>query len=197
MTMSAASQDVTQFLDDASTGDNEAISRLWKEVHCDVHDMAENICRREFAGNTIQPTLLVNEVYLRLYGEKGIQLSWDNRSHFFGSVARSMGQILVDYARKRNAHSRGGDKKKISIDLVPGELASPETNVNDLIEPLLCALEKLQKINDRAADVVRFRYLLGLTQTVVADILHVTDRTVRIDWIWARAWLRRELSHDN
>jgi len=195
--MSTTEQDVTQFLNDASTGDSVAIARLWQEVQCDVHDMAENICRREFAGNTIQPTLLVNECYMRLYGKEGIFLTWDNRAHFFGSVARSMGQILVDYARKRNAHFRGGDKKKISIDLVQGELASPETEVNAMIEPLLVAIEKLQKVNDRAADVVRFRYLLGLTQTAVAGVLNITDRTVRTDWVWARAWLRRELSNDN
>ena len=194
--MSTTEQDVTQFLNDASTGDSAAISRLWQEVQCDIHDLAENICKREFAGNTIQPTLLVNECYMRLYGKEGVLLTWENRAHFFGSVARSMGQILIDYARKRNAQFRGGDKTKISIDLVPGELASPETEVDQMIEPLLAALEKLQQVNDRAADVVRFRYLLGLTQTTVADLLNITDRTARTDWIWARAWLRRELSND-
>jgi DNA-directed RNA polymerase specialized sigma24 family protein len=66
-----------------------------------------------------------------------------------------------------------------------------------MIEPLTNALEKLQQVNDRAADVVRFRYLLGMTQATVADILGITDRAVRTDWIWARAWLRRELSDDN
>ena len=189
--------DITQFLDDASTGDSVAIAHLWQEVQKDVHDMAENVCRREYAGNTIQPTLLVNEVYIRLYGNDGIQLSWENRTHFFGSVVRSMAQILVDYARKRNAKRRGGDKKKVSIELVPGELASPETNVNEMIEALLASLEKLQGVNDRATDVVRFRYLLGLPQTTVADILNVSDRTVRSDWVWARAWLLRELANDN
>ncbi len=189
--------DITQFLDEAASGDGLAISRLWSEVQEDVHDMATNICRREFSGNTIQPTLLVNEVWIRLYGTDGAKLTWDNRSHFFGSVARSMGQILVDYARKRNAYRRGGDKKKCSIELFPGELATPEIEVNLLIEPLVVALEKLQTINDRAADVVRFRYFLGLPQTTVADILKITDRTVRADWVWARAWLLRELEHEH
>lgn len=188
--------DITQFLDDASTGDSVAIARLWQEVQEDVHGMAENICRKEYAGNTVQPTLLVNEVYIRLY-TKTDPLTWDNRAHFFGSVARSMAQILVDYARKRNATRRGGDKKKVSIELVPGELASPENKVNTMIEPLLNTLEKLQHVNSRAADVVRFRYLLGLTQSTVAEILNVTDRTVRSDWVWARAWLLRELNDDD
>ncbi|MDP7008910.1 MAG: ECF-type sigma factor [Phycisphaerales bacterium] len=194
--MSTTQRDITGFLNEASSGDSFAISKLWQEVQCDVHDMAENICRREYSGNTVQPTVLVNEVWIRLYGKDGVLLSWENRAHFFGSVARSMGQILVDYARKRNTQKRGGGKKSISIELIPGELASPETQVNAMIEPLLEAIEKLQKINARAADVVRFRYLLGLTQTVVADLLQITDRTVRADWIWARAWLRRELSND-
>ncbi len=192
--MSTIQGDVTQYLFEASSGDSVAIARLWSEVQKDVHDMAENICRQEYGGSTIQPTLLVNEVWIRLYG-KGKQLSWENRAHFFGSVARSMGQILVDYARRRNAQRRGGDRKKISIDLVPGELSSHETDVKNIIEPLLTALENLQKINDRAADIVRFRYLLGLPQTTVADILNITVRTIRTEWIWARAWLRRELEH--
>ncbi len=195
--MSIGRSEITQFLDDASTGDSIAIARLWQEINEDVRDMAENICKREYAGNTIQPTLLVNECWIRLYGKNGVQLSWDNRAHFFGSVARSMLQILVDYARKRNAYFRGGDKKTFSIELFPGELSSPEVNLNVMIEPLTNALEKLQQVNDRAADVVRFRYLLGMTQATVADILGITDRAVRTDWIWARAWLRRELSDDN
>ena len=193
--MTTFQDDVTHYLCEASSGDSAAIARLWSEVQEDVHDMAENICRKELCGNTIQPTLLVNEVWMRLYGKEEL-LTWDNRAHFFGSVARSMGQILVDYARKRNAKMRGGDKKKISIELVPGELSSPEVEVNVMIEPLLEKLEELQKVNDRAATVVRFRYLLGLSQTTVADLLNITDRTVRADWIWARAWLRRELSNE-
>ncbi len=138
--------DITHYLCEASSGDSVAIARLWSEVQEDVHDMAVNICRKEFTGNTIQPTLLVNEVWMRLYGREE-QLSWENRAHFFGSVARSMSQILVDYARRRNAKVRGGDKKKISIDLVPGELSSPEVTMNVLIEPLLVKLEELQKVD--------------------------------------------------
>lgn len=195
--MSIVRGDITQFLNDASTGDSVAIARLWQEVNEDVRDMAENICRREFAGNTIQPTLLVNEVWMRLYGKDGEQLTWENRAHFFGSVARSMVQILVDYARKRNATRRGGGKKKISIELVPGELASKETCVNEMIEPLMLAIKKLQQVNERAAEVIRLRYVLGLTIELTADIIGVTDRTVRTDWVWARAWLRRELKDDN
>ena len=106
--MSTTQRDITGFLNEASSGDSFAISKLWQEVQCDVHDMAENICRREYSGNTVQPTVLVNEVWIRLYGKDGAVLSWENRAHFFGSVARSMGQILVDYARKRNAKRRGG-----------------------------------------------------------------------------------------
>ena len=194
--MSSIRGEITHFLDDASTGDSVAIARLWQKVNEDVHDMAENICKREFAGNTIQPTLLVNECYMRLYGKEGVLLTWENRAHFFGSVARSMGQILIDYARKRNTKMRGGDKKKISIELVPGELSSKETCVNEMIEPLVVALEKLQAVNERASEVIRLRYILGLSITATSDIIGVTDRTVRTDWIWARAWLRRELSDD-
>jgi len=138
--------DITHYLCEASSGDSVAIARLWQEVNEDVHDMAVNICSREYAGNTIQPTLLVNEVWMRLYGNESF-LTWENRAHFFGSVARSMSQILVDYARRRNAKVRGGDKKKISIDLVPGELSSPEVTMNVLIEPLLVKLEELQKVD--------------------------------------------------
>ncbi len=130
--------DITRFLEDAASGDGAAVSRLWAEVQEDVHDMAVNICRREYTGITIQPTLLVNEVWMRLYGKSGAPLTWENRAHFFGSAARSMGQILIDYARKRNTVRRGGNHKKVSLELIPGELSKPELelNVDKLNNPL-------------------------------------------------------------
>lgn len=195
--MSTALGEITRYLDKAASGDGKAIARLWSEVQEDVHDMAVNICRQEFSNITIQPTMLVNEVWIRLYGNDGVNLSWENRAHFFGSVARSMAQILVDFARMRNAQRRGGDRKKLPLEIVPGELANPETQANLMIERLQKALEDLQQFNERAAEVVRFRYILGLPQTTVAEILGVTDRTVRSDWVWARAWLLRELQNDD
>ncbi len=192
MSMTIHETDLTYILNGASAGDNDSIARLWQEVHEDVKDMAINICRKEYSGVTLQPTLLVNEVYLRLYG-KTEPLTWENRAHFFGSVARAMGQILIDFARKRKAVRRGGTIKKIPMELVPGELSSPEKQINDEIENLIESLEKLQLVHSRAATVVRFRYMLGLSQSLIADILNITDKTARSDWIWARAWLRREM----
>lgn len=182
---------ITTMLQAAANGDAEAAERVWAAIHADVHAMAVRAMRQESKSVTLQPTMLVNEVFLRIH-QSGLE-SMENRRHLFGSIARSMGQFLVDHARTRDRQKRGGGQRGISLTLVPGELADlhdvSATSAADAVE----SLERLEKDHPRPAEVARLRYLVGLTVDQVAEIMEMGERTVKKDWSFARAWLRRDL----
>lgn len=138
--------------------------------------------------------MLVNEVWMRLHGSENSNLTWENRRHFFGSVARALSQVLAEYGRKRKRVKRGGGVKPVSLQFVQNELGYNEHRVDDSIIELTEALKQLSKVNERAEEVARMKYILGLSTNTIASIFGVSDRTVRSDWMFAQAWLRRELS---
>ena len=182
---------VTQLLDAVAQGHPAAVEKLWSAVYDELRRMAESRMTRELPGRTLQPTALVNEAYLRLFGDGRMQ--WKNRRYFFAAAANAMRQILVDDARRRKRLKRGGGAKQSellnwcppAIEQDPGELLA----INE-------AMETLAKEEPRMAEVGGLRYFMGLTIDETAEALGVSPRTVDLDWRIARAWLHRALSDD-
>jgi len=181
-------EDVTKLLNLARQGERDAEERLLEIVYFELKRLARACLRSEDRNQTIQATALVNEVYLRLAGHR--EKEWRSRTHFMAVAAQAMRRILVDCARARDAKKRGGD--------VPHVECEPDTAIDDpWSDELLdinAALEKLSLIDARQARVVELRFFAGLTEAEIGQVLGVSDRTVKREWEFARAWLEDELA---
>ena len=182
---------LTAVLNAAFDGEAEAAEAAWAAVYGDIHHMAYHALSNESPETQLQATLLVHEVFLKLDRHHPDQ--WDSRRHFFGAVARCMQQYLIDHARHRAAKRHGGGRGKLSLTVVAGELASYDVAVSNELPSLLSAFEGLEEESPRAAEVARLRYILGLSVRQTAQITEMSERTIKKDWAYARAWLRREL----
>ncbi|UCC30411.1 MAG: sigma-70 family RNA polymerase sigma factor [Phycisphaerales bacterium] len=179
---------LTQLLAAVGQGDVPAQNRLWALIYDELHSVAQGQLAAERGDRTLQPTTLVHEAYLRLTADEDVQ--WVNRRHFFAAAAQAMRRIRIDDARKRNRQKRGGGRQ-------PGRLVSePPVFDQDPAEVLAVdeAVNKLEQIDPRKAEVVLLRYFTGLTVAETAEVLGVSPRTVDNEWRFARAWLRRELA---
>ena len=186
-----APSDVTQLLRAWSNGDRSAEEALLRAVLDELRRQAARAMRRESPTHTLQPTALVNEAYLRLIDQR--HAHWRNRAHFFGVAANLMRRILVDHARSRLAAKRGGDIQRISIgDVEPPDRASESAQDVDLLA-LHEALERLAVLDPTQERLVELRYFSGLTIEETAEALGISPATVKREWAFARAWLRREL----
>jgi len=168
-------------------GDKAALNKLAPLVYDELRRIAHRYVQRERNGHTLGTTALVNEVYLRLAGQKKIQ--WQNRAHFFAVTAQVMRHILIDHARRRHYAKYGGDVQRVS--LAEAELMSRE-RARELVE-LDEALDELAKIDLRKSKVVELRYFGGLGLQETADVLEISMMTVRRDWRAAKAWLFRRM----
>lgn len=161
-------------------------------VYDELHRAAARAMRGEAVGHTLQPTALVNELYLRLVDQSGAE--WKNRSQFFGVAAQVMRRVLVDHARARLSEKRGGGARAITLedlhDVPQDSATSGELDILALDE----ALEKLATFDGDQARLVELRYFTGLTIEETADALGISPATVKREWVVARAWLRRELT---
>jgi RNA polymerase sigma factor (TIGR02999 family) len=168
-------------------GDEAALEQLVPLVHRELRRLAQRAMAGERADHTLQPTALVNEVYLRLVDLKSVR--WNDRTHFFALSARLMRRILVDIARSHHSQKRGGGAATIRLehDLV----AAPERG-DDLVA-LDEALERLAAFDPRRSQVVELRFFGGLGVDEVAEVLKVSRQTVMRDWTLARTWLFQEL----
>ncbi len=178
--------DVTQLLLDWSGGDAAALDRLMPLVLADLRRQASGYLRRERSGHTLQPTALVNEVYLRLVDQQ--RAHWKSRAHFFAVAAQLMRRILVDHARAHQADKRGGWAHIVALDEAsdaPEEQAVANVDLLALDD----ALTALAALDERQARVVELRYFAGLTIPETAEVLGVTHATISRDWRNARAWL--------
>jgi RNA polymerase sigma factor (TIGR02999 family) len=184
----AATADVTRLLKAWSEGDQAALDLLAAKVYRELHRIARRYMKNERAGHTLQATALVNEVYLRLVDVKNVD--WQHRAQFFAIAAQMMRRILVDAARARGSHKRGGGAVRVNVDEVP--VLSPEPAAS--LVALDAELEALSKIGPRQARVVELRYFGGLSEEETAEVLKISVRSVRRDWHFARAWLMRELN---
>jgi RNA polymerase sigma factor (TIGR02999 family) len=165
----------------------DATPRLMALLYPELRALAGRLMRKERSGHTLQPTAVVNEAFLRLVDQAGVD--WQDRAHFIGIAARVMRQILVDHARRRRAAKRGAGGERITLD---DAMAATPDSVFDLLA-LDDVLTRFAAIDDRRARVVELRVFGGLTTKEVASCLDVSTRTVEGDWAVARLWLAREL----
>jgi RNA polymerase sigma-70 factor (ECF subfamily) len=181
-------QEVTQLLIAWGDGDRSALDKLLPLVEGELHRLAHRYMNRERQNHTLQTTALVNEAYMKLIDQ---QVDWHNRAHFFGIAAQIMRRILIDHARKHLGPQRGGGKT-ISLEdvaIVSDERASELVALDE-------ALNTLAKIDERKSRVVELRYFGGLSVEETAEVLGVSDETIRREWLRAKAFLHRELSSD-
>lgn len=177
--------DLTRLLRDWRAGDEGARDRLLDQVYAELKRIAGAQMRRERRDQTLEVTGLVHEAFLRLADQR--RVDWRDRVHFFGLAATCMRRVLVDRARARAAAKR--DPEQVLLPAASGRAASPE----ELLD-LDRALDRLAAVQPRLARVVELRYFGGLELAEVAEALGVSERTVKRDWSFARAWLLDELS---
>jgi RNA polymerase sigma factor (TIGR02999 family) len=182
------SEEITDLLKAWGGGDQAALDRLAEEVYGELRRMARRYMKNERQGNTLQTTALVNEVYLRLIDVTKVE--WQERAQFFAMAAQMMRRILVDAARKRAAHKRGGMAAKVNFEETAVLSPTPDRSILALDE----ALTAFSQLAPRQAKVVELRYFGGLTEEEIVATLEISPRTVRRDWDLAKAWLVRELS---
>ncbi len=184
-------EEVTELLRAWSNGDRDAEGRLMDAVYGELRKLARAYLNREFQNNSLQPTLLVNEVYLRLVDQPGVE--WQGRKHFFGIAARLMRQVLVDHARGRKAEKRGGN----DLVLVPlNEAVRVVERCGVDILRLDDLLDSLEKLNPRLRKLLELRVFVGSTIEEAAEILDISPATVGRDWTFLKMWLNREMSSD-
>jgi RNA polymerase sigma factor (TIGR02999 family) len=184
-----SSAEITGLLKAWCSGDQAALARLAERVYPELRLMARRYMKNERHANTLQATALVHEVYLRLIDVTKVE--WQERAQFFAMAAQMMRRILVDAARARNAHKRGGSVLKVNLDETAILSSMPNRSILALDE----ALNAFSQVAPRPAKVVELRYFGGLTEEEIVAALKISPRTVRRDWDLAKAWLLRELSH--
>lgn len=180
--------DLTGLLQAWSNGDPDALAVLATVVHQDLRDIARRILADERRDGRWRPTELIQESYLRLLDWRAVR--WQNRQHFFATVARMMRRVLVDAARARRAVKRGEGADAVPLHEIDVPAAAPDVDILAIEE----ALEELAKVNPRACQVVELRFFGGFSNEEAAEALEVSVRTVINDWNTARAWLYRALS---
>jgi RNA polymerase sigma factor (TIGR02999 family) len=176
--------EVTRILSAVEGGDASAAAQLLPLVYEELRQLAAARLAQEAPGQTLQPTALVHEAYLRLVGAADAA-RWQNRHHFFAAAAEAMRRILVEAARRKSGPQHGGRFTRCELD--PEQAAAPERS-EDLLA-LDEALDRLAAAEPRAAEVVKLRYFTGMTIAEVAATLGISSRTADADWAYARAWL--------
>lgn len=167
-----------------------AAGELLPLVYEELRRLAAAKLARETPGQTLQPTALVHEAWLRLGGDH--QPQWGNRAHFFAAAAESMRRILIDSARRKRAVRHGGDLAKVSAESTGLDLASPAGDDEELLL-VNEAIDALALHDPRKAELVKQKYFIGLTLEETADVMGISLRTAKRDWTYARAWLFNEV----
>ncbi|MEM7246252.1 MAG: ECF-type sigma factor [Acidobacteriota bacterium] len=190
MTTDGDQDELAGLLRDLRDGRVEARDRLIELVHDELRAIAGALMRSERRGHSLQPTALLSEAWLRLFGDRVPE--WNDRRHFFAVAASTMRRVLVDHARERAAEKRGAGWHRLSLDSAGGGAVSGPQDVDVLA--LHQALERLQELHERQARVIELRWFGGLTLEEAAEELQVSSWTVKQDWLVGRAWLERELT---
>jgi RNA polymerase sigma factor (TIGR02999 family) len=180
--------DVTQVLNAIEQGDPKAASQLLPLVYEELRKLAACKMANEAPGETLQPTALVHEAWLRLTG--GAEHAWDSRAHFFGAAAEAMRRILIDNARRKKALRHGAGKARLDIQEV--DIAAP--GLDDQLLAVDEALNKLAALDKPKAELVKLRYFAGMTIEEAARVLGISEATAKRWWLYARAWLFAEIS---
>jgi RNA polymerase sigma factor (TIGR02999 family) len=186
--------EITQLLADIEQGLPNATEQLLPLVYDELRKLAAQRLNQEKAGQTLDATGLVHEVYLRLVLQKqeseSTEQQWDSRGHFFAAAAEAMRRILVERARRKNRVKHGGQWQRVESEDV--EIADTTTD-DEQILLLDEALQRLAKVRPHASELVQLRFFSGLTVEEVGPLLHMSERSARRLWVFARAWLRREM----
>jgi RNA polymerase sigma factor (TIGR02999 family) len=185
-----AAGEFTLLLQRVDAGDVSAAEQILPIVYGELRKLAAAKMARESSGQTLQPTALVHEAWLRLGGEA--QPQWKNRAHFFAAAAEAMRRILIENARRRHAVRHGGGLEKVSANQTGFDVAAVEMGDAELLL-LNEALDALAAHDPRKAELVKLQYFVGLTVEESAAALGITDRTARRDWVYARTWLFNEI----
>lgn len=183
----SSSHKVTRLLLAWQAGDKSALNEMVPLVHSELKRIARRNLRRERAGHTMQTIDLVNEAYLKLVDQQ--RVDFENRAHFYGICARMMRQILVDYARQKNAGKRGGGAVQVTLDEAVAASDKREIDVLAVDQ----ALTRLAEMDERKCRIAELRYLCGLSVEETAQVLGVSAVTVMREWRLAKAWLSKEL----
>lgn len=183
---------ITRILKQIEEGDPDAASDLLPLVYDELRRLAGRKMKNEATGQTLQPTALVHEAYMRLIGNDDSH-EWENRGHFVAAAAEAMRRILIENARRRMSLKRGGNRNKFEIREDDAILDS--THVDELLD-LDVALTKLAQTEPEIAKIVELRFFAGLTVEESAKALGLSERTIKRNWAYARAWLGREMNPD-
>jgi RNA polymerase sigma factor (TIGR02999 family) len=184
--------EVTRILSAIEEGDPHAAEQLLPLVYEELRKLAAQKLAREKPGQTLEATALVHEAYLRLVDDKKSQ-HWNSRGHFFAAAAEAMRRILVDQARKKKSRKRGAGLERLPLEEV--DISAPQPAV-DLLA-VNDALEKFERLDKSAADLVKLRYYAGLTLLQAAEALGISSSTADRQWAYARAWLHAELREND
>jgi RNA polymerase sigma factor (TIGR02999 family) len=180
--------DVTHLLEAVCQGDPKAADQLLPLVYEELRQLAAARMAREAAGHTLQPTALVHEAWLRLAGDQNKE--WEGRSHFFAAAAEAMRRILIDRARRKRAARHGGDQQRVDFQELDLACPTPDDQLLALDE----ALDKLAAKHPRQAEVVKLRYIVGMTVQEAAEVLGISADAAWDLSVHARAWLYREMA---
>ena len=180
--------DVTQILNAITAGNSEASEKLLPIVYGELRRLAARRLSRESPGQTLEPTALVHEAYIRLVGN--VDRHWQNRGHFFAAAAEAMRRIMIDRARAKNRLKRGARPKRLDLKDIDLVYEMPTDELLDLNE----ALEKLHGEDHAKAELVKLRFFAGLSVAQAAEALGISRATADRHWRFARAWLFHELS---
>lgn len=186
-------EDITRLLEAASGGDQEAHETLYRRLHRELRDLAGKHMRDERGGHTLQPTAVIHEAWLRLFGSNRDGPQYDGRAHFLRSASSAMRHVLIDHARRKLATKRGSGDAPLRLGDLDIEQPAPELSELLAVHE---ALERLEQIDPDQAEVVQLRYFGGLEIAEIAEVTGVSDRTIKRRWAFARAWLFREIGGD-
>lgn len=178
---------ITKLLINLSGGDQSVLENLFSLIYDELRRLAQSQLRSERKFHTLNATALVHEAYIKLVDKS--EVNWQNRAHFFALAAKSMRQILIDYARKRKAEKRGADLPLVTFD---EQSVKCEARADELLA-MDEALQELENAEQRASKVVELKFFGGLTYEEIAEVLGISVPTVRRDWRFAQAWLSEAL----
>jgi len=181
-------QEITLVLDRIQKGDPQAADQLLTLVYGELRKLAAAKMAREAAGQTLQPTALVHEAWLRLGGDQ--QPNWQNRAHFFGAAAEAMRRVLVDRARRKQREKHGGSLQRVDWENLDVAIIGDDATVLAVHE----ALERLAAHDPVGARLIELRFFAGLPNIEAARVLGLAERTAKRTWAYARAWLQKELA---
>ena len=179
--------EITQLLGAVERGDTRAAEELLPVVYEELRKLAAARMAHERPGQTLQPTALVHEAWLRLVGERN--QSWQNRRHFFSAAAEAMRRILIERARRRMRQKHGGSLQRVNLD----EIDLAATTDDQSLVLVNESLERLQQVDPVGAELIRLRFFAGLSNVAAAELLGLPERSAKRVWAYARAWLYEDI----